>query len=188
MKPDILNLIKNEGGILLDIACGASKQHGWVGLDIQPIPGVDIVHDLNIHPWPLPDECAIRAKASHIIEHIPPVAISDRRGTWFPFLEFMDEVWRVLKYDGEFMISCPHGNSQGQLQDPTHCHALNEMQWAYFDPLVFDGLFYSFYRPKPWRIKQTAQGEPILYWSPQTNIEVVLEKRRIDQSYGVKES
>ena len=158
-------LLQDKGGIQLDIACGANKQPGYVGLDIQPLPGVDIVHDLNVHPWPLPDECAIRAFASHIVEHIPKVAL-DGGKTRFPFIEFMDEVWRVLKPGGEFAIACPHGSSQGFLQDPTHASGLNEMTWAYFDP---EHPFYGFYKPKPWRVK-------FINWNPAWNMEIVLVK------------
>jgi len=158
-------LLQDKGGIQLDIACGANKQPGYVGLDIQPLPGVDIVHDLNVHPWPLPDECAIRAFASHIVEHIPKVAL-DGGKTRFPFIEFMDEVWRGLKPGGEFAIACPHGSSQGFLQDPTHASGLNEMTWAYFDP---EHPFYGFYKPKPWRVK-------FINWNPAWNMEIVLVK------------
>ena len=174
--PSINELLKERSGIRLDIGCGENKQPGWVGMDVQEMPGVDIVHDVNVHPWPLPDESVLMAMCSHLVEHIPPVAFSDGK-TIFPFIQFMDEVWRVLKYDGQFAISCPHGSSQGFLQDPTHCNAVNEATWAYFDPLEANGLLYSFYRPKPWKIN-------FLSWAPNANIEVVLVKRRIDQSYG----
>lgn len=176
---DIDNLLQERSGIKLDIACGDHKQGpDWVGLDIRDLPGVDIVHDVNRHPWPLPDACVLMAVASHLIEHIPPVAVT-AKGTVFPFVEFMDEVWRVLRYDGEFAVAYPHGSSQGFLQDPTHCNACNETTWAYFDPLepTTGGALYRIYKPRPWRIKYLA-------WSPAANAEVVLVKRREDVSYG----
>ena len=129
-QDEIEELIKHKGGIRLDIACGANKQPGgFVGLDVQALPGVDIVHDLNVHPWPLPDECALMAMASHIVEHIPKVMIyygpdQKRMVTWFPLIAFMDEVWRILKPGGEFAIAAPHGYSLGYQQDPTHASAL----------------------------------------------------------------
>jgi len=176
---NIERLLEKRSGIRLDIGCGAHKQGpDWVGLDIQKLPGVDIVHDINVHPWPLPDESVLMAIASHLVEHIPPVQVT-KRGTRFPFIEFMDEVWRVMKFDGEFAIACPHGSSQGYLQDPTHCNPINETTWAYFDPLEPNsrGLLYPFYKPKPWKIK-------VLAWAPNANVEVVLIKRREDSSYG----
>lgn len=163
---NIDDLIKDKGGIQLDIGCGAHKQGPeWVGLDIQELSGVDIVWDWNVKPWPMPDECVLRAIASHVVEHIPPVSL-DNGKTRFPFIEFMDEVWRVMKPGGEFAIAAPHGASSGYLQDPTHCNQVNEFTWAYFDK---DHPFYGFYKPKPWRVK-------FINWNPNLNIEVVLTK------------
>jgi hypothetical protein len=158
-------LIKRYSGINLDIACGSHKQNGFVGMDIQPLPGVDIVHDLNVHPWPLPDNCVRLAMASHILEHIPKVIIDQGR-TRFPLMEFMNEVWRVMQLDGQFMIACPHGYSPGYLQDPTHASPISEATFAYFTPVH---PFYEFYRPSPWNIKNIS-------WDPAGNIEVILVK------------
>lgn len=165
---DIDALLRERGGIRLDIGCGANKQDGFVGLDMRDLPGVDVVWDFLRMPWPLPDGCALMAMASHVLEHIPGAAIDGGR-TRFPFVEFMDEVWRVLRVGGEFAIAVPHGNSFGYQQDPTHCNAMNEARWAYFDPLNESALW-TIYRPKPWRIKS-------LMWSPEANMEVVLVKR-----------
>ena len=161
--------IADHSGIRLDIGCGANKQPGFVGIDIREMPGVDIVHNVEVQPWPLPDDCVLTAICSHVVEHINPHN--------FGFINFMDEVWRVMKPGGEFAISCPHGSSQGYLQDPTHCNALNETTWAYFDPLEdrAKGVLYNIYQPKPWRIKY-------LVWSPAANIEVILVKRTMDET------
>ena len=168
--------ISAAAGIRLDIGCGASKQPGFVGIDVRDLPGVDIVHDLNVHPWPIDDDSVLVAMASHLVEHIPPVVLDAQGRTRFLFVEFMNEVWRIMKPGGEFMIACPHGSSQGFLQDPTHCNALNETTWAYFDPLEnrAHGMLYNIYKPKPWRIKY-------LTWSPAANIEVILTKRELGE-------
>lgn len=168
---DIKSLLKERGGIRLDIGCGRNKQApDWVGIDARDLPGVDIVHNVEVYPWPLPDECATVAVASHLVEHINPHGGG--------FIRFMDEVWRVLKPGGQFAIATPHGASPGYLQDPTHCNPCNEATWAYFDPLEPNtgGGLYRIYRPKPWQIKSLA-------WDPAANIEVVLVKRREDRSY-----
>lgn len=170
------NALQGKTGIRLDIACGAHKQDpAFVGMDIQQFPGVDVVHDINIHPWPFEDESVLMAVASHIVEHIPPVAIGPN-GTWFPFMEFMNEVWRILVPDGKLAIAAPHGMSAGYLQDPTHCNALNEGTWAYFDPLMMNGVLFRGYKPKPWKTE-------FISWDPSANIEVILVKRREDPSY-----
>ena len=183
-----IDKVMERSGIQLDIGCGNNKQGpDWVGIDIQPLDGVDIVWDFNIHPWPLPDESCIRASCSHVIEHIPPVMVSQERGTWFPFIEFMDEVWRLLKPDGQFAISTPYATSKGMFQDPTHVNWCNEDTWLYFDPLEAktNGVLYPFYRPKPWKIAE-APAMPYnqaIYFHPAGNLEVLLIKRREDRSY-----
>ena len=159
-------LKENEQGIKIDIGCGANKQPGFVGIDIRKLPGVDIVQDMEKFPWPLPDRCANLAVASHVVEHIDP-----HGGV---FLRFMDEVWRVLKYGGQFIIATPYAGSHGYFQDPTHCNPCNETTWDYFDPLGA-GL-YKIYKPKPWKIVANA-------WHMNGNMEIVLEKRKEDPSY-----
>jgi SAM-dependent methyltransferase len=154
------DLIDNNAGIRLDIGCGANKQPGFVGMDIRDVEGVDIVHDVESYPWPLPDECVLMAMASHLVEHINPAQ--------FGFINFMNEVWRIMKPGGEFAVSCPHGRSSGYLQDPTHCNMLNEATWAYFAPEHSSGLW-GIYKPQPWRVKH-------LSWRPWANMEVVLVK------------
>ena len=167
-KFNIQKVLKNKNlGISLDLGCGANKQNGFVGIDARPLPGVDIVHDLEKFSWPLPDRCASLAVASNLVEHINP-----HGGV---FLRFMDEVWRVLKPGGKFLIATPYAGSQGYWQDPTHCNGCNEVTWAYFDPLDRSG-FYKIYKPKPWKIVSTA-------FSVNGNMEVALEKRLEDKSY-----
>jgi len=161
------SLLVENSGIHLDIGCGENKQPGTVGMDIRPLPGVDIVHDINAHPWPLPDECVKIAYARHLVEHIPPMAIIDGV-TRFLFIEFIDEVWRIMKPGGQFAILTPHGYSSGYIQDPTHCNPCNEATWGYFSP-GHPSLLYNIYRPKPWRVAH-------LTWDYTTNIEVLLEK------------
>ena len=167
----IAALIEEHSGIFLDIGCGANRQKGFVGMDIRDLPNVDIIHDINSHPWPLPDESVKMAFASHLVEHIPPVMIGEN-GTRFPFIEFMNEVWRVLKVHGEFWIALPHGSSQGYLQDPTHINSCNEATWDYFCPHRASGLW-TIYQPQPWAVK-------VLTANPGGNMEVVLVKIEMD--------
>ena len=156
-------------GVKIDLGCGANKQQGFVGVDIRKLPGVDIVHDVEKFPWPLPDACANLIMASHLVEHIDP-----HGGV---FLRFMDEAWRILKVGGQFVISFPYAGSVGYWQDPTHCNGCNEYTWHYFDPLASQGVLYKIYKPKPWKIVFSS-------YSPIGNMEVLLEKRKQDKSYA----
>jgi SAM-dependent methyltransferase len=172
MDPALARILKeHQQGIRIDIGCGGNKQDGFVGIDYRKLPGVDIVHDLEKFPWPLPDECASLAMSSHVVEHINP-----HGGV---FLRFMDEAWRILKPGGQFMIATPYAGSPGYWQDPTHCNGCNEMTWAYFDPMEAGGHLYKIYQPKPWKIESST-------WNIAGNMEVLLVKRKDDKSYHVK--
>ena len=161
---EIDQLIAENSGIRLDVGCGGNKQEGFVGMDIRPLDGVDIIHDVEVYPWPLPNDCVLVAICSHLVEHINPHR--------FGFINFMNELWRVMKVDGEVLIICPHAHSTGFAQDPTHCNMVNEVTFAYFDPMESKtaGMLYNIYQPKPWRIKTFS-------FNPAGNIECVLVKR-----------
>lgn len=98
----------NGGGYNLDIGCGPSKVSGFIGLDIRNFARVDIVHELNIKPWPLESNSADLIIASHVIEHVDSV------------IEFMSEVHRVLKDNGKLAIRYPHYSQRHTFRDPTH--------------------------------------------------------------------
>lgn len=155
----------------LDLGCGEHKQDGFVGIDIRPLAGVDIVCDLESYPWPLPDGCASLLMAAHLVEFIDP----SRGG----LLRFMDEAWRVLRYDGRFIATTWYPGTRPFYADPCHINAVNEVTWSYFDPLdERSGMqAYRVYRPKPWRIEH-------LNWNETGTLEVSLIKRREDASYA----
>lgn len=124
----------------LDLGCGATKRQGMVGMDIRPLPGVDIVHDAEVLPWPIPDETFDEIVAWHIFEHLKPWLI----------LGIVDECWRIAKPDGRLIIGMPMPGSFGFFQDPTHIRTWNEATPFHFDP---DHELYAKYRPKPWKIE-----------------------------------
>ena len=166
-------LFKEKSGIRLDIGCGSNKQPGFVGMDYRKVDGVDIVQDLEEFPWKaLPDESVLVAIATHVVEHINPA-----KGI---FINFMNEVWRTLKPDGEFAIVTPYAGSHGYFQDPSHINPCNETTFRYFDPLdeKTGGQLYHIYEPAPWQIKPGTMS-----FKRGQNIEVVLIKRKDDPSY-----
>ena len=148
---------KYPKGMLLDVGCRDRKQPNFVGIDRRGHPGVDIIHDLEKFPYPIPSESCITIKCAHVIEHIKP---------WLVF-DFMDELWRMLLPDGQLMISAPYGGSIGYWQDPTHCTHIHEGTWFLFDP---DHPLYQQYRPKPWKLEHSS-------WKPGGNIEAIFRKR-----------
>jgi hypothetical protein len=172
MKIDkkILSLIKSKGSnVRLDLGCGEHKNPGSIGIDKRQFAGVDIVHDLEVIPYPLPDGCASVLIAGFVVQQLKP---------WL-FMDIMNEWWRLLQVGGKLMISAPYAGSFGAVQDPLNIRGVNEAMWAYFDPfenIYSHGELYKTYKPKPWKIEFNA-------WNNPGNLEVVLEKRRDDKSY-----
>lgn len=121
-------------------------------MDRRSLPGVEIVHDIEVVPWPLESgSCAI-VKMSHVMEHVCP-----RKS-----LAVVEEVWRILEEGGHFLVSMPYGGSARYYQDPTHCNPWNEATPCYFDPKY---PLYEVYKPSPWEIKQ-------LFWNQRGDIEI----------------
>ncbi len=153
-----VTVVELNQGIRLDIGCGENKQSGFVGIDARALLGVDIVHDLEIFPWPLPDNCCLTIVGSHIIEHIKP---------WLT-ISLFDELWRIMRMGGQLALSTPYAGSPGFWQDPTHCNGFNEATFQYFDP---DYPLYQIYKPKPWKL---APGFPV--WQAGGQLEVLMSK------------
>ena len=148
--------LKGRQKLLLDVGCGENKQPGFMGMDKRFLPGVDMVHDLEVVPWPLLDGCCSIVKMSHVMEHVCP-----RRS-----MDVMAEAWRVLKVGGHFILSMPYGGSPRYYQDPTHCNPWNEATPTYFDPQF---PLYEVYKPLPWRIAR-------LFWDQRGDIEIEFVK------------
>lgn len=170
----VLDLLERQKDavIKIDLGGGEHSQPGFINMDIRDVPGVDIVHDWDDMPWPLPSACATLIMAGHVVEHVDPA----RRH----FLKWMDECWRILKYDGQMMITAPYAGSAGDFSDPTHCNHVTHRTWEWFDPLATYGgqltrLYYQ-YKPKPWRIQNN-------FYQLNGNLETLLVKRREDPSY-----
>lgn len=166
----IKHILKSKNrGVVLDLGCGEFKNENAIGIDKRPLKGVDVVHDLEVLPYPFPDECATILIASHVVQQLKP---------WL-FVDIMNEWWRLLKVKGQLMVSAPYADSFGFYQDPANVKGFNEATFAYFDPLenlYSKGELYKTYRPKPWKITFHA-------WNNTGNLEFVLEKRKDDPSY-----
>lgn len=149
-------------GIKLDIGCGENKQPNFVGMDIRKLNNVDIIHNAQQFPYPLPDNCCLMVLLSHVWEHIEP---KNR-------INLMNEIWRITKIDGQLLISVPYYLSFGAYQDPTHYPCPNEATFTYFDPKF---ALYNIYKPKPWKLMRND-------YQMNGNLEVLLEKRAIENN------
>jgi len=141
MRKKVVDIKKfqHKIGMRLDLGCGESVQPNFVGMDKKAYPDVDIVHDAQDFPYPIPDNSCITILMSHLWEHIEPKYRMD----------LMEELWRIMKPNGQLLISVPYYLSIGANQDPTHYPCPNEITFTYFDP---NYPMYNIYKPSPWKI------------------------------------
>jgi hypothetical protein len=148
-------LFSKMAGSRLDIGCGSRKQPGYIGMDIRKLPGVDIVHDAQKFPYPIPSNSCHVVLLSHLWEHIEP---KNR-------IDLVNEIWRIMKPGGQLQLSSPYYASFGATQDPTHYTCPNEATFTYFDPKY---PMYSIYEPRPWKMVRNN-------YQMTGNMEVILE-------------
>src|SRR5919109_476542 len=54
----------------LNLGCGHDIREGYVNVDAAPLPGVDVVHDLNRLPLPFADERFDEVNCKDVLEHV----------------------------------------------------------------------------------------------------------------------
>lgn len=91
----------------LNLGCGTDYKQGWVNLDISPVVGADVVHDLEKLPLPFGDGGFSEIICHDILEHVE-------------YIPLMNELYRVLAPNGRLTIRVPHFTSKNNFIDPTH--------------------------------------------------------------------
>ena len=118
-----INIDKNKQSrdrlICVDLGCGIHKAEGFIGVDIAPADGVDVIANLN-ETFPFSDSSIDVVKAHNILEHLPNIINS------------MNELWRILKPNGIVDISVPSTDGRGAFQDPTHVSFWNINSFMYY--------------------------------------------------------
>lgn len=98
-----------------------------VTLDADGLVDPDIVCELGAQTIPLPDHSFHRAVAIHVLEHI------GRQGYTKVWFAFWEELYRVLKPNGELYFESPLYSSVWCWADPGHARALSPQSFLYFD-------------------------------------------------------
>lgn len=106
-------------GLRVDLGCGDRKPVGFVGVDVAPGPGVDLVCDLTGR-FPFETGSVAHLRAHDLIEHLP-----DR-------LHTMNEIWRVCRGGATVDLRVPSTDGRGAFQDPTHVSYWNANSFLYY--------------------------------------------------------
>ena len=131
--PDILNL-----------GCGNKLVEGAINHDrSRHRPEVDVVHDLNVIPWPWADNSFDLVVACAVLEHLR-----------VDLLQSIGECWRVLRPGGVLHVKLPYWQSDNSYADPTHYWKFSLQSLDVFDPDTAFGHRYAFYTSRKWKIVQ----------------------------------
>lgn len=106
---------------VLDVGCGRNKVAGAIGLDRFPVTGVDIIHDLEVFPYPFEDNSYDEIHARHVIEHVESVG------------RFLDELHRIARPGARIFINTPHYSYANSWRDPTHRWHFSAYSFEYFE-------------------------------------------------------
>ena len=106
----------------INVGCGALVMEGFVNVDSYAGPGVDVVHDLDVHPWPFEDGTVDEVVALDVYEHVDDP------------LGFMSEVWRVCREGAKVRIRTTWWKSENSFRDPTHKRFLTPQSFDYWVP------------------------------------------------------
>ena len=131
--PQQFDLRPTGPGAVLDIGCGSAKFPGAVGLDISANTDADIVHDLDVFPYPIDDASFDQLLMQDVIEHVAqPIRV-------------FEELHRIARPGARIQLRTPHFSSVLAYGDPTHRHyfstvairSLGEPRFAHYTDVRF---------------------------------------------------
>jgi len=151
--PDILNLGAGTKPMRKGVINHDRIRHG---------PHIDVVHDLNVLPWPWEDNSFDHIVARSVMEHLN-----------IDLVQALDECWRILRPGGRAYLKVPFYAADASYSDPTHRWRYNLQSFDVFVPETKLGTQYVFYTERKW---QFIKG-PRLNTS-KTSIHILLEVRK----------
>jgi SAM-dependent methyltransferase len=107
---------------VLELGCGFNKTPGAFGVDVIPGSQADLIHDLNLFPYPFDDNTWDRIICLDVLEHVEDV------------VRTVEEIWRLAKPGALVEISGPFMSSVHYHTDPTHRRAFTSRSFDYFCP------------------------------------------------------
>jgi hypothetical protein len=120
VNPRIHDDLAASRALRLNLGSGGRPLDGYYNVDLLPLPGVDIVADLNEPLTALPDNCVEAVSSRHTLEHVSRL------------LELMAELHRVTLPDARLDIVVPHFSNPYGYSDPTHVRFFGVYSFFYF--------------------------------------------------------
>ena len=106
--------------ITVEFGCGNAKTPGAIGVDINPRSAADVLHDMDVFPYPFNDDVAERIICRDVLEHVDD------------FIPTMEELWRIGRDGCRIEVTAPFMSSINYHSDPTHRRAFTSRSFDYF--------------------------------------------------------
>ena len=101
----------------LNLGCGVRKLDGYVNVDKFGSP--DLMHDLEVFPWPWQTDSVSKIKMVHVLEHLGQAV-----DVYFGVIK---ELYRVCCHGASIQIVVPHHRHRYFYDDPTHVRVVTPM-------------------------------------------------------------
>jgi SAM-dependent methyltransferase len=105
---------------VLNLGSGRKKKRDAINVDVVPDTHPDVVVDLNVMPWPLPNGHFDRVLLYDVIEHLDNI------------VAVMEEIHRICRHNAVIEITVPHFSCSNAFTDPTHRHYFGLFSFHYF--------------------------------------------------------
>jgi len=110
---------------LLVLGCGKKERPGNPGdtivtVDINENVGADVVHNLDVFPWPFESGEFDVVHLDNVLEHLNNI------------VKTMEEIHRITKPSATVTIIVPYFRSKWACVDPTHVHFFTVDTLSYF--------------------------------------------------------
>ena|GEM_PF-1294086 len=142
--------LKNEHDLVkIELGCGKTKSEGYIGVDRYPMPGVDIVADMN-KKLPFQDEYADIVYASHSLEHLDDMQ------------HIISEIFRISKDRAIIYILAPYASTSLNIANFYHKIQFNEDTFRLFSnekDCIVDKEIYYCPHSYEWGLEQSDNSE-----------------------------
>lgn len=152
----------------------------WVNVDIDARLEPDVVHDLDDHPWPFPDNHFDQVLALDVLEHLADPLGAAR------------EAHRILRPGGELRVRVPHYRSPDYRRDWSHNNGPwceERLQWIADPSGYVSGLSFELVRVstvKPWTfLFDVSLWSKWWRWGRYGNVEAVYRAVEVPEKEGV---
>lgn len=106
--------------MIIEFGCGNAKTPGAIGVDINPRSAADVLHDMDVFPYPFESNVADKIICHDVLEHVAD------------FIRTMEEIWRIAKPGCAIDVTGPFMSSVNYFSDPTHRRAFTSRSFDYF--------------------------------------------------------